>query len=514
MAQETHYYNNVIAQLVELRKDMTAQGESSSESLDKKFDEVIDAIKKIQVTADNIKVDAGTINLSTDEVESLLRTVNTNLGIINDNLDEFDTNIQTALTDFSTDVKTEFSNLSTFLTSTLTTLTTNIGNNNTVLISKLESNRIDLNTNMETNTDSIIDAVTTNTTTLKKVTEDEVRSFKDANHTDLDTINTTLETINTNIDTEITALKTNDNTNQAVLVEKLNKVIDIFGEIHPVYGGPDVPILEALLGYLECTDMSSFRQITIGAQLSAFDMHFMGFTDIASSHLMSIDGATNNVLPKLDSIIAAINNNFGGVGDTPPVEGSMAAILTDILATLSDGDDMTPSQTVAQFARKITTELDVITNKLYGNVDIGTVTEHTVSVGQLVADMLNDNNGYYNMRTSQLNEHHTALINKLTSLNNSDNTNTQAIVDAINAIKVTADSIKIDAGTINLSTDEVEGLLKSSNDKADAIVNKLELKFSSLETKFDTLLTKMDTLINAVNNITNNGTHSIVMIQN
>lgn len=499
MAQETHYYNNVIAQLVELRKDMTSQGESNQESLNKKFNEVIEAIKKIQVTADNIKVEAGTINLSTDEVEELLRTVNTNLGIINDNLDQFDTNIKTELTAFSDAVKDEFSNLSTFLTTTLTQLTTDIGNNNTTLINKLESNRVDLNTNMKTNTDSIVEIVTTNTTTLKKSIEDASKTITDGSNDTLDYFKSKIE------------------------------------DFPHVLGGPPLNFFEVLINYLTGSSCDGKYQLGIGNLLSSMSAHNTTFHDLSTIHMMNIDGATTNALPKLDSIIAAINNNFGGTSGTPPVEGSIAYILTDILS------------------------------KLNGQINPGTISAQTVSISKLVENLVENDNGYYNMRTSQLNTHHTALIEKLTAINTTDNTNAQSIIDAINAIKVTAESIKIDAGTINLSTDEVEDLLKNSNTKLDSIiaaiipadpinestiidilnnilnnsnsnsefiVNNIKSEFTklkdndntnkqnivervqSLETKFDTLLTKMDTLITAVNNITDNGAYKVVMVEN
>lgn len=103
MAQDI-YYNDIVAQLVELRNKIGESGGGSGEGgggtidtskLEAKLDEVIKAVKEIKVSTDNISVEAGTINLSTDELEGLLKTVNTNLGIINDNINEFDTNTQT-----------------------------------------------------------------------------------------------------------------------------------------------------------------------------------------------------------------------------------------------------------------------------------------------------------------------------------------------------------------------------------------------------------------------------------
>lgn len=103
MAQDI-YYNDIVAQLVELRNKIGEGGGGSGEGgggtidtskLEAKLDEVIKAVKEIKVSTDSISVEAGTINLSTDELEGLLKTVNTNLGIINDNINEFDTNTQT-----------------------------------------------------------------------------------------------------------------------------------------------------------------------------------------------------------------------------------------------------------------------------------------------------------------------------------------------------------------------------------------------------------------------------------
>lgn len=96
MAQDI-YYNDIIAQLVELRNKIGEGGGGTIDTskLEAKLDEVIKAVKEIKVSTDSISVEAGTINLSTDELEGLLKTVNTNLGIINDNINEFDTNTQT-----------------------------------------------------------------------------------------------------------------------------------------------------------------------------------------------------------------------------------------------------------------------------------------------------------------------------------------------------------------------------------------------------------------------------------
>lgn len=106
MAQDI-YYNDIVAQLVELRNQIGEGGGSGgsggtidTSKLEAKLDEVIKAVKEIKVSTDSISVEAGTINLSTDELEGLLKTVNTNLGIINENVNEFDTNIQTSFTGF------------------------------------------------------------------------------------------------------------------------------------------------------------------------------------------------------------------------------------------------------------------------------------------------------------------------------------------------------------------------------------------------------------------------------
>lgn len=79
MAQEV-YYNDIVAQLVELRNKIGEGGGSGegggtidTSKLEAKLDEVIKAVKEIKVSTDSISVEAGTINLSTDELESILK---------------------------------------------------------------------------------------------------------------------------------------------------------------------------------------------------------------------------------------------------------------------------------------------------------------------------------------------------------------------------------------------------------------------------------------------------------
>lgn len=81
MAQDI-YYNDIVAQLVELRNKIGEGGGGSGEGgggtidtskLEAKLDEVIKAVKEIKVSTDSISVEAGTINLSTDELESILK---------------------------------------------------------------------------------------------------------------------------------------------------------------------------------------------------------------------------------------------------------------------------------------------------------------------------------------------------------------------------------------------------------------------------------------------------------
>lgn len=230
MGQETHYYNNVIAQLVELRDETKKGNEETQAGMTAKLDEVIDAIEKIQVTAENIKIEAGTINLSTNEVEALLKNVNTNLGIINSNINEFDTNVNTELEKFITAVQTEF-----------TTFTNFIIEQNAANKTLLTEEFVKLTTNIDKEFDKLILVLNNNHDAIINTVADEFTKLKTDNATNKDeivkSITDEFTKLNTNIDTELDALKINDNTNNNVIIEKLNTTITQIGDItSPVEG--------------------------------------------------------------------------------------------------------------------------------------------------------------------------------------------------------------------------------------------------------------------------------------
>lgn len=352
MAQETHYYNNVIAQLVELRDETKKGNEESQTGITAKLDEVIDAIEKIQVTAENIKIEAGTINLSTDEVEALLKTVNTNLGIINDNINEFNTNVQTELVTFTNAIKDEFIKLIQDNTTKHTTLNIKLTDEFTKL-NKTISDKIDEN---------------------KVLNETKFDTYGSLNHSDLLVLKAALDTIKTTIETELNDLQTGSDTNKNDIITKLETIISTIGNVSSPVEGSVASILNQI--------KISIKTIVTELGTATSSPSDVGSVQAKLRYISyAINTISNNIITNKDDIVEAIKNSS------------------------STGE-----------------QTNAVTNQLITDI-------------KTIVDNIKTNNG----------------------------TDTQSIIDAINAIKVTADNIKIDASTINLSTDEVEGLLKTGN---------------------------------------------------
>lgn len=125
MGQETHYYNNVIAQLIAIRDET-----SKNEQFAAKLDEVISAIKDIKITTEAISVEAGTINLNTDELEKLIKDLNDNIIVINNNIEEFNTNVQDKFNEQNTLIQT--------CTNQIVEAINNLGNSGLVFATNIE----------------------------------------------------------------------------------------------------------------------------------------------------------------------------------------------------------------------------------------------------------------------------------------------------------------------------------------------------------------------------------------
>lgn len=592
MGQETHYYNNIIAQLIELRDETKKNNEDSQVGMNAKLDEVIDAIEKIQVTAENIKIEAGTINLSTDEVEALLKIVNTNLGIINENINEFDTNVNDELEKFITKVHDDFTTFTNFITTENTAIKTHLTTKVAELITKINDEFTKLKTANATNKDEIIITNTgnkdeiiktisdeftklnknitdSNSTSDTTVTDklDEVKTdiitndntiattlsslitvLKDANHTDLTLVKTTLDTINSNIDTEIASLKTNGNTNHNAIIEKLNTTIAQIGDVTSPVEGSVTKLLRTINDSLTNSGTDTETNLTeLKTVIETASTEIQ--TLITNNHNVIHDDLFNNgkpipgILRRLELItrgktgdiindvditntilgeLIATNTKLTHINDASHLIKSSVNNIDNVTGQKSDAPDANNGSIHGKL-RYIANELPNIIDKLQTDIQISDTetikesianifksfyinfNEHKYTVENIskysyeidtaigkiiqllgiddtegislllnnIIKAINDaasTEGEISLTTNQLITDIKTLVDSIKTNNGTD---TKSIVDAINAIKVTAESIKIDAGTINLSTDEVEGLLKTSNTNLQTINSQL-----------------------------------------
>lgn len=311
MGQETHYYNNVIAQLVELRDETKKSNEDTQVGMSAKLDEVIDAIEKIQVTAENIKIEAGTINLSTDEVEALLKTVNTNLGIINENINEFDTNVNTELEKFITKIHDEFTTFTNFITTENTAIKTLFTTKVAELITNTDEEFDKLILAINNNNDTLTNTITDEFTKVNKTISDKANTYGGLNHSDLLNIKAALDLIKTTIETELDDLQTGSDTNKNDIITKLNTIIDQIGDVSSPVEGSIVKLLRSINDNL--TNSGTDNETNLTALKTAIETASTEIQTLITSNNNTIKNAlgiinTTSVSNK-DSIVSAVNTN-------------------------------------------------------------------------------------------------------------------------------------------------------------------------------------------------------------
>lgn len=106
------------------------------------------------------------------------------------------------------------------------------------------------------------------------------------------------------------------------------------------------------------------------------------------------------------------------------------------------------------------------------------------------------------------------IIDVLKGLSDAQQTNQEAIVNALSEIKTAVSNIKISADSINLNTDTLESLIQTTNNKLDDLdtnIESLAAKIGEIDTNTDTLETLIGTTntnLNAINtSITNLNTN-------
>lgn len=262
MAQETNFVDNNIAQLVAIRELISEKLGEMGTSSSEQAQAIIEAIQAIKVVADNIKIDAGTINLSTDEVEGLLRALDTTLHDIVQTINSLFEELKSDNVDNTTAIENVISDLIVSVTDFKTSVSKLISDNNSNVLDGIsdaaDAIKLTINTRSSLNIDAINsfkqsteqyfddllaklgDIITTlntnNAAAITKITENTTRVVDKENEisnkvtqfqTDainaLDTLNTSITTFRTKYEIKIDGVKSLLESNHTELITKLDE---------------------------------------------------------------------------------------------------------------------------------------------------------------------------------------------------------------------------------------------------------------------------------------------------
>lgn len=270
-----------------------------------------------------------------------------------------------------------------------------------------------------------------------KITTDNISVEAGTINLSTDELETLLKTVNTNLGVINDNINEFDTNIQTELVTFTNTIKDEFAKLIADNTTKNTALITKLTD--EFTKLNKIISDKIDENKTLNETKFDTYGELNHEDLILLKD-------KLDLIKTTIETELNDLqtgSDTN--KDDIVTKLNTIIATIGDVSSPIEGSIASNIVSSKDAIVGAITNASSTGGTTSAVTNQLITDIKTLVDTIKTNNG----------------------------TDAQSIVDAINDIKVTAESIKIDADTINLSTDEVEALLKTGNTTAKNIYDSL-----------------------------------------